>query len=297
MNTPFCLKKVTTNITTIAAILVLVLLYTNLAIAQSRTTLNKRLTIPAQPSETTAPASPATAIAWPVTTPPKGEIVRPAFDCNLQLNEAEQIICRTAYLSQLDQDNDTAYMQKLATISAKDPQAKIDLLAEQRLWLLWRDNCKMDEECLTRRYNNRISELSERNSPQSSTETMFSSCTYEQTIIVSKRFNAEFSRMEVTFIDGSIMWINLQGETIGGQCKNGSQITGIIKFNAQAATLPILSSGLTDWGSEVEQDLLNILSGLMPEEDFRLYHRAIDQRDYYDRIEIHFTSINFWITH
>jgi uncharacterized protein len=222
---------------------------------------------------------------------PSAPARRPSFNCNRDLNESEQAICNSQYLAQLDVTKAKAERRKF---SQMDAEGLSKFRREYSSWLAWRNICNDDEACLIRRYNNRIAELTGQSAQD--TEIVHSPCSQGKAKIVSKRFNPEFERMETVLSDGSVLWSRLTGARNGGICKDGTQIPGVVFIQVPGASLPVLASGLTDWGSNLEVKLLKILTELMPPNDLAMYQTAIDEHDYYDRLNMHLASINFWLT-
>ncbi len=81
-----------------------------------------------------------------------------SFDCYTDLNVAEEAICSSPILSEMDQKMASLYKQKLY-----ENRKPINVLeTEQKAWLAQRNSCierDEPEHCLQRAYNNRISVL------------------------------------------------------------------------------------------------------------------------------------------
>jgi uncharacterized protein YecT (DUF1311 family) len=80
--------------------------------------------------------------------------VRPSFDCNGNLNEAEQTVCNNADLCQIDANMSSTYNRLLA--ERKGPATLRD---DQRAFLRRRDACGADVECLNKAYWERFNDL------------------------------------------------------------------------------------------------------------------------------------------
>ena len=100
--------------------------------------------------------SPATANLGVATPTPGGHAITPSFDCGRASTEVEVAICRTPELAQLDRALSDAYSAQRNSASAIRAPA---LAAEQRAWLVQRDRCGGDVNCLSRMMTNRIAQL------------------------------------------------------------------------------------------------------------------------------------------
>ena len=83
---------------------------------------------------------------------------RPAFDCKLQISEAEAAICNKPELALLDNEMSRFYMQALKSLKEAKRTA---LMVEQRLWVKARNACGNNAGCLAQKYQEHIKKLKE----------------------------------------------------------------------------------------------------------------------------------------
>lgn len=79
-----------------------------------------------------------------------------SFDCKKAKTEIEKTICTNAVLSKLDEEMATHFMR------AQTMERKLGQMpnkSAQRDWMLERNKCNVDEQCLRRAYDERIGEL------------------------------------------------------------------------------------------------------------------------------------------
>lgn len=100
--------------------------------------------------------SPATAHVGVATPAPGGQAIAPSFDCGRASTEVEVAICRTPELAQLDRALSDAYSAQRKNASTIRAPA---LATEQRAWLVQRDLCGGDINCLSLTMTNRIAQL------------------------------------------------------------------------------------------------------------------------------------------
>lgn|GEM_PF-1087971 len=79
-----------------------------------------------------------------------------SFDCSKARTGTERVICGNEDLSKTDEVMADAYRRAQAAMQG---QGRIDLQNQQREWLARRSGCGYNEDCLKRRYQERIAEL------------------------------------------------------------------------------------------------------------------------------------------
>lgn len=83
---------------------------------------------------------------------------QPSFDCKKALSASEKAICANAALSHLDLRLGRIWREMLVDFDLDNGQT-IQIKSDQRAWLVRRNECKQDANCLGKLYQDRLSLL------------------------------------------------------------------------------------------------------------------------------------------
>lgn len=80
---------------------------------------------------------------------------QPSYNCDFAMSAAEKQVCRVPDLQWYDRQ-----LARLYDLARKEPKANRDaLLAEQRVFVIRRESCRDDTECLVKAYEDRLAAL------------------------------------------------------------------------------------------------------------------------------------------
>lgn len=221
------------------------------------------------------------------------KVPSPSFSCADARTEAEITICKSSLLSDLDHEMAELYFALVEPLSGTE---RTSFVSNQRIWLKWRDTCPQEGDCVQRRYEQRIVDLAGPDRALPILGRAYRALAVDALEGGGQPVEVRLGegRYERVLPDGTIEWLAFDGGASGVERPDGS---GSIdqSSNAVVASFPALPDQFSDWGTDLETNLLAIVEQLLPATYHEGYRTLQASLPYSQRVSRHIQSIDFLV--